>query len=65
MAQIGSATGIPIVHTVELLDWASGGPMPAALAGSPQGHRPELLDVGLRGDRLRRREQDHQLNQRS
>jgi glycolate oxidase iron-sulfur subunit len=33
MAQIGSATGIPIVHTVELLDWASGGPMPAALAG--------------------------------
>jgi glycolate oxidase iron-sulfur subunit len=33
MAQIGSAIGIPIVHTVELLDWASGGPMPAALAG--------------------------------
>ncbi len=33
MTQIGSGTGIPIVHTVELLDWATGGPVPAALAG--------------------------------
>ncbi len=33
MTQIGSGTGIPIVHTVELLDWATGGPAPAALAG--------------------------------
>ena len=24
---------VPVVHTVELLDWATGGPMPAALAG--------------------------------
>ncbi|MEM8728288.1 MAG: glycolate oxidase subunit GlcF [Pseudomonadota bacterium] len=32
MMQIGSATQIPIVHTVELLDWATGGPKPAALA---------------------------------
>jgi glycolate oxidase iron-sulfur subunit len=24
---------VPIVHTVELLDWATGGPMPAELAG--------------------------------
>ncbi|SFE87425.1 glycolate oxidase subunit GlcF [Methylobacterium sp. 13MFTsu3.1M2] len=31
--QIGKGTGIPIVHTVELLDWATGGPKPAALAG--------------------------------
>lgn len=31
MMQIGSATAIPIVHTVELLDWATGGPEPAAL----------------------------------
>ncbi|MSP89019.1 MAG: glycolate oxidase subunit GlcF [Alphaproteobacteria bacterium] len=31
MAQIGQATGIPIVHTVELLDWATGGPRPPAL----------------------------------
>ncbi len=33
MTQIGSGTGIPVVHTVELLDWATGGPKPAALAG--------------------------------
>lgn len=29
--QIGSGTGIPIVHTVELLDWATGGPKPRNL----------------------------------
>jgi len=28
MMQIGSAIGVPVVHTVELLDWATGGPMP-------------------------------------
>ncbi|RIY02505.1 glycolate oxidase iron-sulfur subunit [Aureimonas flava] len=33
MTQIGSATAIPIVHTVELLDWAHGGERPAALEG--------------------------------
>ena len=32
ITQIGSGTTIPIVHTVELLDWATGGPKPAALA---------------------------------
>jgi glycolate oxidase iron-sulfur subunit len=31
IAQIGSATATPVVHTVELLDWASGGPAPAGL----------------------------------
>ncbi|HEY8566838.1 MAG TPA: glycolate oxidase subunit GlcF [Beijerinckiaceae bacterium] len=31
MTQIGRGTTIPIVHTVELLDWATGGPIPAAL----------------------------------
>ncbi|WP_415234587.1 glycolate oxidase subunit GlcF [Pseudorhodobacter sp.] len=33
MMQIGSGTKIPIVHTVELLDWATGGPKPSALTG--------------------------------
>jgi glycolate oxidase iron-sulfur subunit len=33
MMQIGSGTGIPVVHTVELLDWATGGPQPRALIG--------------------------------
>ena len=31
MIQIGSGTGVPVVHTVELLDWATGGPKPPAL----------------------------------
>jgi len=31
MVQIGSATRIPVVHTVELLDWATGGPRPRAI----------------------------------
>ncbi len=31
MMQIGQATGVPVVHTVELLDWATGGPVPRNL----------------------------------
>ncbi|MDG1377464.1 MAG: glycolate oxidase subunit GlcF [Yoonia sp.] len=34
MMQIGSGTETPIVHTVELLDWATGGPKPPALSKS-------------------------------
>ena len=34
ITQIGSGTAIPIVHTVELLDWATGGPRPTALAAT-------------------------------
>jgi glycolate oxidase iron-sulfur subunit len=33
MVQIGRFAQTPIVHTVELLDWATGGPMPPALNG--------------------------------
>jgi glycolate oxidase iron-sulfur subunit len=33
IVQIGSATSVPVVHTVELLDWATGGQKPAALCG--------------------------------
>lgn len=32
MMQIGTAAGAPVVHTAELLDWATGGPRPRALA---------------------------------
>ena len=35
MMQIGSGTTVPIVHTVELLDWATGGPKPRALVELP------------------------------
>ncbi|MGP9790303.1 glycolate oxidase subunit GlcF [Roseinatronobacter sp. NSM] len=31
MMQIGSGTHVPVVHMVELLDWATGGPKPRAL----------------------------------
>lgn len=33
ITQIGSGTSIPVVHTVELVDWANGGPPPEALKG--------------------------------
>jgi len=32
IGNIASGTGIPVVHTVELLDWATGGPKPVALS---------------------------------
>jgi glycolate oxidase iron-sulfur subunit len=35
MLQIGSSTTIPVVHTVQLLDWATGGPPPSALHNHP------------------------------
>jgi glycolate dehydrogenase iron-sulfur subunit len=31
--QIAGATSLPVVHSVELLDWATGGPKPRALGG--------------------------------
>ncbi|SHJ13479.1 glycolate oxidase subunit GlcF [Wenxinia saemankumensis] len=42
MMQIGGGTGIPVVHTVELLDWATGGPRPRALGGDRPGEVPIL-----------------------
>jgi glycolate oxidase iron-sulfur subunit len=34
LMQIRSGTKTPVVHTVELLDWATGGPLPSALEGA-------------------------------
>jgi glycolate oxidase iron-sulfur subunit len=31
ITQIAAGTGIPVVHTAELLDWATGGPRPASM----------------------------------
>ncbi len=44
MIQIGGGTQVPIVHTVELLDWATGGPKPPALdaPGKKQPDIPQL-----------------------
>lgn len=41
MMQIGSGTDTPIVHTVELLDWATGGPKPPALS-KPHSQKPQV-----------------------
>jgi glycolate oxidase iron-sulfur subunit len=35
ITQLGAALTLPIVHTVELLDWATGGPLPRALKDLP------------------------------
>jgi len=35
LTQIGSGTGVPAIHTVELLDWATGGPRPHGLPARP------------------------------
>jgi glycolate oxidase iron-sulfur subunit len=43
MMQIGSGTDIPIMHTVELLDWATGGPEPRALTGQPVAGQVPIL----------------------
>jgi glycolate oxidase iron-sulfur subunit len=34
LMQISGATDVPVVHTAELLDWATGGPVPEGLNGS-------------------------------
>jgi glycolate oxidase iron-sulfur subunit len=43
MTQIGAATQIPILHTIELLDWAAGGPLPQALEGGRFETAPEAM----------------------
>ena len=37
ITQLASGAAAPVVHTVELLDWATGGPMPRALAAFSAG----------------------------
>ncbi|MBV0890949.1 glycolate oxidase subunit GlcF [Paracoccus sp. Z118] len=42
MMQIGSGTGVPVVHTAELLDWATGGPKPRGLSERVEPEIPRL-----------------------
>ncbi|MTJ05009.1 MAG: glycolate oxidase subunit GlcF [Sediminimonas qiaohouensis] len=42
MMQIGSGTGVPVVHTVELLDWVTGGPRPPAFDKSRDVSEPAI-----------------------
>jgi glycolate oxidase iron-sulfur subunit len=48
MVQIGTASATPIVHTVELLDWATGGPPPQGLQAGPA--KDQIKRVPARGD---------------
>ena len=43
MTQLATVTDIPIVHTVELIDWATGGPLPDVLRTSVVEERTGLL----------------------
>ena len=45
ITQIASGTEIPITHTVELLDWATGGPVPKALEGTNMRERAPSRSV--------------------
>ena len=43
MVQIASGTEVPVVHTVELLDWVTGGPEPRVMAGVLRGVAKTLV----------------------
>jgi len=42
ITQIAAGTATPVVHTVELLDWATGGPVPEALIAVVNGDAPAV-----------------------
>ena len=42
MMQLGSDAEVPVVHTVELIDWATGGPKPGALNAEAKSKKPEI-----------------------
>lgn len=50
MAHIGQATRLPVVHTVELLDWCTGGDLPPLLQA--QALSPEFNNEGQIADRV-------------
>jgi glycolate oxidase iron-sulfur subunit len=48
IAQLAPGCCVPVVHTVELLDWATGGPAPSTIAA-----RPTQPPAGIGGDQQR------------
>ncbi len=46
MTQIAAGTALPIVHTVELIDWATGGPCPQQVRARPAHPAPSPAAVG-------------------
>src|SRR3546814_20453762 len=53
ITQIAAATALPVVHPVALLDWATGGPLPPALA-SKAGQKTSGCALSLINDGRRR-----------
>ncbi len=47
MMQIGGGTAVPIVHTVELLDWATGGPMPPKICEGASVTEPQVPNLRM------------------
>jgi glycolate oxidase iron-sulfur subunit len=45
MTQIAGGTDIPIIHTVELLDWVYGGEKPAGLPDIARAKSAPLLEA--------------------
>src|SRR3546814_18153176 len=52
ITQNAAATALPVVHTVELLDWATGGPLPPALA-SKAGNKTGRLPPSFKSEERR------------
>ena len=50
ITQLAAGAGVPVVHTVELLDWATGGPRPPALANFARRSRIECRRLERRYD---------------
>ena len=46
ITQISAGTAIPVVHPVELIDWATGGPMPEGWGGAAPGAVAAAVSVG-------------------
>jgi glycolate oxidase iron-sulfur subunit len=47
ITQIAAGTAIPVVHPVELVDWATGGPKPSALSGVRIAAQARIAEVAL------------------
>ncbi len=45
ITQLALGSPVPVVHTVELLDWATGGPMPSALATDQPARRRAITGI--------------------
>jgi glycolate oxidase iron-sulfur subunit len=45
ISQLAPGCDVPVVHTVELLDWATGGPLPRALKTAGEGWRRTIAGI--------------------